>query len=149
MEERRQLARLQGRIQNLDNLGFTELDNVDFETLPFSATLLDESYIKNNSDNYLLIGGHMLKQLYTKTEFGILIIDETVDSVTTLASANIELNSEPATFTHVKHKGGKWATVVYAPSGDRLFIVESDRKLTGKMKDRFIEMVADLLRRSY
>ncbi|MBA3562863.1 MAG: hypothetical protein H0W33_02415 [Gammaproteobacteria bacterium] len=65
-----------------------------------------------------------------------------------LGSPNIEINGEPATFTHVKHKGGKWATVVYAPSSDRLFVVEADRKLIEEDRVRFLEMVADLSRRS-
>lgn len=148
MAERRELAKLKGSSELLESMGFTEMNSVNFGSLPFSVTLLDERYIKSGSENYLLLGGHKLKQLYTKTEFGNLIIDEMPNSTAVLPSANIEINGDPATFTHVKHKGDKWASVVYVASSGKLFVIESDTKLTGKKKALFIDMVSDLVVRS-
>lgn len=148
MAERLASANLKGVSHTLENLGFQELDSVNYGALPFKITLLDEIYISENSDKFLLLGGQKLKQMYTDTEFGTLLIDEMINATTTLGSPNIEINGEPATFTYIKYKGQKWATAVYAPVGNRLFIVEADRKLTGRQKDKFLELVTDLSRRS-
>ncbi|SHE88954.1 hypothetical protein SAMN04487965_0875 [Microbulbifer donghaiensis] len=148
MSERREAINLQGRSQSLESLGFTDLDGVNFGELPFPITLPNEKYIKHDSEKYLLLGGQMLKQFYTKTDFGNLIIDEQPNSKVSLPSANLEINGSPATFTHIKHKGGKWATVVYTTSGNKLFVIEADRRLTGGMKASFIDMIADVVSRS-
>lgn len=147
MEERKAMAKFSSSPSSAQALGFIQVIGglvPDVSSLPFFPTMLPQSYLSTGSQSYLLEGGDMLKQLHTLTAFGTLLIDEMTDVTMMLDQPNILIAGEPAKLIQVKHKDSKWATVVYAPRGRRLFIVEADRRLDGELKGRFIKMIEGL-----
>jgi hypothetical protein len=146
MAERRADVQRRKLAESRETLGYVELDadQTALGQLPHRPTILPSKFLRTGSIGYVLLGGHKLKQLHTNTQFGTLVIDEILNSSTTIEAPNATIAGQPAKLVRIKHKGDKWATVIYAPSGDRLLIVESNRRIDGKSEDEFVKMVEEL-----
>jgi len=150
--ERRAKAQRQGLAHSPQALGFYTLDTLTAEAvekLPFVPTMVPEEFINSaRLDNYLLLGGHRLKQMYHDTPFGTLLVDEFPNTQSRLEAPNREVAGEPATLLHLKHQGKAWATALYVQKGDRLFLFEADQRLEGRQVDEFLRMAETVLMES-
>lgn len=146
MQERMSLAETAGKDKSPANLGFYDVS----EGLPpaaqaYEPALMQRRFLSGRSRSYLLPGGDSIKQLHTETQFGTIIIDEFKNATVVLESPNTKVNGHPATVTHLRYQGDRWATAVYVAAGKRFFVVEADRKLVGKQRDVFLEMARTLV----
>jgi hypothetical protein len=142
-------AKLKGSPVTPQTVGFFEMQGAAGAAavdLPFRPSTLPATYLTANSKSYLLLGGQKLKQFHTSTQFGTLIIDEMNNSTTQLVAPNVKIAGAPATLVYKQHRAGQWATVIYAPRKDKLWIVEADRRLDGKDKEIFLTMVSELVK---
>ncbi|GAB4194362.1 MAG: hypothetical protein Tsb002_25810 [Wenzhouxiangellaceae bacterium] len=150
--ERRAKAQRQGLAHSPEALGFYTLESLTPEAvgkLPFVPTMVPEEFINSaRLDNYLLLGGHRLKQMYHDTPFGTLLVDEFPNTQSRLEAPNREVAGEPATLLHLKHQGADWATALYVQKGDRLFLFEADQRLEGHQADEFLRMAEAVLMES-
>lgn len=148
MDERRAMASLQGRPDDPKLLGFERLSAVEargFSSLPFKPSILPARYRKADSEGYLLSGGSRLKQLHTRTEFGTLLIDESANSTIDLGASNAEVARHTAVLVPIKHKNGRWATMVLTEANGRAFLIECDSLITGEEKSAFLAMASDVV----
>lgn len=148
MEERRAAARAAGVDMTPRRLGFYEMNNLTEETseLPFMPSAMPVAYLSAESKSYILLSGDKIKQLHTDTKFGTLIIDELTNVSTQLFAPNIEIEGVAASLVYKRHRAEQWATVVYAPWGDKLWIIEADKRLVGNAREEFVQLVEDLVR---
>lgn len=146
MQERASMAEVAGKEKNPTTLGYYDVSGgLSPAAQAYEATLVQRKFLNGRSKSYLLPGGNRIKQLHTDTLFETTIIDELKDATVTLESPNMKIGGHAATFTHLRYRGDKWATAIYVPTSNRFFVVEADRKLEGKQKQTFIEMVTTLV----
>jgi hypothetical protein len=145
LAQRRLQLQKNGAAETPAALGFHEFSigepwpiaNIDIKKIP-------ESIVAPDSKNYL-IRGNPIKQIYTSTRFGSLIIDQQPKARLRLDAPNLSIAGHPATFTYVKYRGNAWATIIYATDGDATFMIEANRRLEGTEKESFIQFADELI----
>lgn len=147
IQEKRAAATLKGKPGDSNELGFYSGPDFDkgIPYLPFSPAIVPARFLDPSSERYLIPGGQRVKQFYTKSVFGRLITDELLVDEVNLNAPNLSVSGAPAKLITIKHENASWATVLYAQSKGRLFIIEAERKLEGKQKQDYIEFAETLI----
>ena len=145
MKQRENDVRKAGRAANAQSLGYQKITESSIQELPFKVGKVPDGIVATSSENFVFRGDGAVKRLYTQTEFGALLIDEQDNTQIQLEEPNVQVGGLPATLVHQKHAGGKWATVLYATNGRRVFIVESDKRLEGNKQKAFLSFAESLI----
>ncbi|CAA0121165.1 Uncharacterised protein [Halioglobus japonicus] len=148
----KEAAKLKNGEMNSHDLGYIDItgqDYVDIDSLPFRPAIVPGHFLEKENRSYLLLGGNRLKQIYSDSVFGTLIVDEFENTRMKLDQPNVMVNGQSATFTYIKYKGEQWASVLYAPAGNRLFILEAGEKLSDDKRDSLIRLAESLIEASF
>ncbi len=157
IELRRNLARERhsatgSRLDDPDLLGYFDLGaaphghpHLSNHRFRFYPTIVPGKFLKRNSKTYVVPGGTRIKQVHTDTDFGTLIVDEFVNSTTNLYNTNLVIDGNDAFLTRIRYKEHQWATILYAPVGSRLFVLECNRNLSAQETESFVELARQLI----
>lgn len=129
----------------LENLGYARLEDFNFGLLPFALKSPSESVVKRNSDNYILPTNDSIRTIYTKTSFGILLLEQRKGDMV-FDEPNLDIDGHDAKLVVSKHKGAKWATTVFADYKGDLFRIQANRRLTGPSLDSFLEFCEQIIK---
>lgn len=147
MEERRAWAATNDRLNDFEALGFEPVEVAErrgFSGMRQVPTLLPKQYREPGSEGFLFSGGPRVKQLYTETSFGTLLIDEAAHSYVDLGTPNIKVGGYPGVIFGIKHKDNQWATVLIAQIGNRAMMIEADQLFDLETKAKFVKMAGQL-----
>lgn len=144
IEQRRAERRKPGKSTAASAAGFARLENFDLERLPFPVKHVPEHAIRADSDNYILPTNTKVRRIFTKTDFGMLFVEQGVGRMV-LDEPNLRLAGHDAKVVVTRHKGDKWATTIYASDASHIYRLEANRLLEGSELDAFVDYAEQML----
>ncbi len=142
---RQKEADLHLRGDSLEELGFTTLDpgvETAYDVNEISYELLEQ---RPSSVAYLLPSNVRVRRVFTKTQFGRLMIEEGIGA-TELFGVNLEIGGYPAKIVTAKQQGEGWSTTIIATDGRKVFLIQSaGRRLNDKLINDLIYFTGDLV----
>lgn len=133
-----------GSASEVASLGFEKLVGPNDFAAERKLSALPNSAIYHDSENYLFPSGSRNKRLFTKTDFGILLVDEGFGAMN-LDQPNLVLSGFDAKVVHSKHGRGSWSTTIYAGNSEKVFIIESNANLRGATLEKFVSFAEELV----
>lgn len=127
-----------------DSLGFQALEEYNSDRAPFEYKDISEDVIHKNSDNYILPTANKITRIYTKTDFGTLLVEQSRGELV-IDEPNISIVGYEAKIVITKQKGSKWSTTIYVGDEEYFYRIESNQRLSGNSRDNFEKFVEDLI----
>ncbi len=122
------------------NAGYSVLEEFDPAKLSFPVADVPAEYLKSNSENFIIPQSTSITRIYSHSAFGLLKITEYVGDISYVYDTNIQIAGQAALFFHTKNQGQKWTTTISTSNGLKVFLFESNKRLNGAQKDRFIAL---------
>lgn len=123
---------------------FQKLEDVELKSIALRPKSVPDHFIHHDSKNIIMSGDALVRRIYSKTDYGMLLIEESKGELF-LDEPNLSIAGHDAKFAVSKHKGGKWATTIFATDGKNIFRIESNRRLNSRALDSFVLFADDLI----
>ena len=122
------------------NAGYSVLEEFDLAKLSFPIADVPADYLNSNSENFIIPKSTSITRIYSHSAFGLLKITEYLGDISYVYDTNIQIAGQAAVFFHTKNQGQKWTSTISTSNGLKVFLFESNRRLNGAQKDRFIAL---------
>ncbi len=123
---------------------FQKLEDFDVSKSPIELKQVPDHLIHNNSENIVVADDTRVMRIYSKTDYGMLLVEETSGDLF-LDEPNLSIAGHDAKGAVSKHKDGKWATTVFATDGVKIYRIESNKRLNDSALDSFVLFVSDMI----
>lgn len=145
MRSRNREARRKGYPANISTLGFARMgDDDDRQYEGVSMNRIPSSIRRRGSHDYVMPNGDTMRRIYLDSEFGELLIRESLGTMRVIRP-NLTIAGHPAKWLIARHANDTWSTSVHAADGDKVYHIESGRKLTGKKLDSFLQFAREFV----
>lgn len=144
MNERNEELARSNRPISPQTLGFQRLE--EYRNVPTSLNFkaVPADIIFNNSENYIFPSAIKVTRLFTETEFGIFLIEQSRGTLE-IDGPNLEISGNDAKFVIRKLRGDKWSTSIFVADGEFVYRLESNRRLAGNDLENFIGVTEEII----
>lgn len=99
---------------------------------------MPKSIRKRGSRDYVIPDGDTVWRIYLKSMYGELLVREALGTMRVI-EPNPTIAGHPAKWLTEKNANDTWSTTVHASDGEKVYQIESGRRLTGKELDSFLQ----------
>jgi hypothetical protein len=100
--------------------------------------------VSRSSEIFVIPAGGVTRGMFTDTEFGLLLVEESISSLEFFAPPNLRIADHDAIIATARHTEG-WATTIVATDGRKSYYIEANRRLSETQRSRFVDVARRLV----